>query len=67
MHVLEAAKYPYVSPSKVFLHDDVDLSGRAKYPLVKVHGELVLMMGECEKLNLWNTRLNTKLYIFTFF
>ena len=39
MHEYESFKYPYVSPGKVTFSDYDDISGRAKYPLVKVHGE----------------------------
>ena len=38
-HVLETGKYPFVSPSSVSMKDIVDISGTARYPLAKLHGE----------------------------
>ena len=37
-HVLDTHKDPLVSPSKVNVNDYLDISGRARYPLVKAHG-----------------------------
>jgi len=43
MHSLEPNKFPMVSPSKVLASDHDDISGRARYPLVKAHGCLMLV------------------------
>ena len=40
-HSLEPRKYPYVSQEKVKLSLASDISGTARYWLVKMHGELV--------------------------
>ena len=37
-HVLDTHKDPLVSPSKINVNDYADISGRARYPLVKAHG-----------------------------
>ena len=41
-HVLEPLKDPWVSPSMVLLSDNIDMTGRARYPLVKAHGKTCL-------------------------
>jgi hypothetical protein len=43
-HSLETGKYPYVSPRSVLLTDkSIDITNTARYPLVKVHGCLMLI------------------------
>jgi hypothetical protein len=43
IHTLEPHKFPMVSPVKVTVADLVDIYGRARYPLVKAHGCLMII------------------------
>jgi hypothetical protein len=43
IHVLEPGKYPYVTPNKISLKKNLDLSGTCRYPLVKAHGILMVL------------------------
>jgi len=43
-HSLETNKYPYVSPTTVQVPSSkADLTDTARYPLVKAHGEFILI------------------------
>ena len=43
-HSLEPNKYPYISPSLVNLARNESVTDTARYPLVKVHGELLISL-----------------------
>ena len=38
-HVLEPGKYPWITPYKVSVNDNDDVTHTAKYALVKIHGQ----------------------------
>ena len=38
-YVPEPFKDPWISPDQVSMSDNVDITGRARYPLVKAHGK----------------------------